>query len=53
VKNRKREICTSGSVRGRDGNVPTYSAGRPDIRKDASGGDDLGGSKLGGLKIIE
>ena len=27
--------------------------GRPDIRKDASGGNDLGGSKLGGLKIIE
>jgi hypothetical protein len=27
--------------------------GRPDIRKDGSGGNDLGGSKLGGLKIIE
>jgi len=27
--------------------------GRPDIRKDASGGNDLGDSKLGGLKIIE
>ena len=27
--------------------------GRPDIRKDISGGNDLGGSKLGGLKIIE
>src|SRR5262252_5920616 len=27
--------------------------GRPDIRKDVSGGNDLGGSKLGGLKINE
>ena len=27
--------------------------GRPEIRKDASGGNDLGGSKLGGLKINE
>src|SRR5215468_3643261 len=30
---RKREICTSGSARGRDGNIPTYSAvdvGLPD-----------------------
>src|SRR5580704_6939358 len=27
VKNRMRESCTSGSVRGGDGNVPTYSAG--------------------------
>src|SRR3954465_8715926 len=26
VKNRMREIRTSGSVRGGDGNVPTYSA---------------------------
>src|SRR5450631_671665 len=26
VKNRTRESCTSGSVRGGDGNVPTYSA---------------------------
>jgi hypothetical protein len=26
VKNRMREICTSGSVRGGGGNVPTYSA---------------------------
>jgi len=26
VKNRMREICTSGSVRGGDGNIPTYSA---------------------------
>src|SRR5450631_2264877 len=28
VKNRTRESCTSGSVRGGDGNVPTYSAER-------------------------
>ena len=27
MKNRKREICTSGSVRGEDGNILTYSAG--------------------------
>ena len=27
--------------------------GRPDFRKEVSGGNDLGGSKLGGLKIIE
>jgi len=26
VKNRMREICTSGSVRGEDGNILTYSA---------------------------
>jgi len=26
VKNRMREFCTSGSVRGGDGNVPAYSA---------------------------
>jgi hypothetical protein len=26
VRNRMREICTSGTVRGGDGNVPTYSA---------------------------
>jgi hypothetical protein len=26
VKNRMQEICTSGSVRDRDGNVPIYSA---------------------------
>jgi hypothetical protein len=26
VKNRKREICTSGTVRGEDGNILTYSA---------------------------
>jgi len=28
VKNRKREIRTSGSVRGEDGNILTYSARR-------------------------
>src|SRR5262245_5955664 len=27
MKNRMREFCTSGSVRGGDGNIPTYSAG--------------------------
>jgi hypothetical protein len=27
MKNRKREICTSGSVRGEGGNILTYSAG--------------------------
>src|SRR3954464_1559596 len=27
LKNRMREICTSGSVRGGDGNIPAYSAG--------------------------
>ena len=26
MKNRKREICTSGTVRGEDGNILTYSA---------------------------
>src|SRR5271157_896387 len=26
VKNRMRETCTSGSVRGGDGDIPTYSA---------------------------
>jgi hypothetical protein len=26
VKNRMREICTSGSVRGGGGDIPTYSA---------------------------
>ena len=26
MKNRTREICTSGSVRGEDGNILTYSA---------------------------
>ena len=26
MKNRMREICTSGSVRGGDGDIPTYSA---------------------------
>src|ERR1700730_17070044 len=29
VKNRKREICTSGTVRGGDGNILTYSAVGP------------------------
>ena len=29
VKNRMREICTSGSVRGGDGDIPTYSAAGP------------------------
>jgi hypothetical protein len=28
VKNRKREICSSGSVRGEGGNILTYSASR-------------------------
>jgi methionine sulfoxide reductase heme-binding subunit len=28
MKNRKREFCTSGSVRGEGGNIPTYSAAR-------------------------
>ena len=28
MKNRKREICTSGSVRGEGGNLLTYSAAR-------------------------
>src|SRR4051812_48184881 len=28
LKNRMREICTSGSVRGGDGNIPAYSAQR-------------------------
>src|SRR5690606_11912424 len=28
MRNRMREICSSGSVRGGDGNVPTYSAKR-------------------------
>jgi hypothetical protein len=36
VKNRMRETCTSGSVRGGDGNIPTYSAiGRPLQRREA------------------
>ena len=26
MKNRMRETCTSGSVRGGDGDIPTYSA---------------------------
>jgi hypothetical protein len=30
VKNRMREICTSGSVRGEDGNILTYSALEPE-----------------------
>jgi len=34
VKNRMREICTSGSVRDGDGNVPIYSAlGVPNRRQ--------------------
>src|SRR5208283_4761671 len=34
VKNRMREICTSGSVRGGGGDVPTYSAlGAPNWRQ--------------------
>jgi hypothetical protein len=34
VKNRMREICTSGSVRGGAGDIPTYSAlGAPQRRK--------------------
>jgi hypothetical protein len=28
MKNRKRETCTSGSVRGEGGNILTYSAAR-------------------------
>jgi hypothetical protein len=28
MKNRKREYCTSGSVRGEGGNILTYSAAR-------------------------
>jgi hypothetical protein len=34
VKTRMRETCTSGSVRGGDGNIPTYSAlGAPQRRE--------------------
>ena len=32
VKNRKREICTSGSARGEGGNILTYSASRSSTR---------------------
>src|SRR4051794_24233400 len=32
LKNRMREICTSGSVRGGDGNIPAYSANYPKPR---------------------
>src|SRR5262249_48411483 len=42
VKNRMLEIGTSGSVRGRGGNIPTYSArGKPALRHDR--GDDGNG----------
>jgi len=37
VKNRKREICTSGSERGRGGNIPTYSAQDPQVTSTIKG----------------
>ena len=40
MRNRMREICTSGSVRGGGGNVPTYSA-ICERRSGSRGGDAL------------
>jgi len=37
VKNRMREICTSGSVRGEGGNILTYSAALPHKRCEVGG----------------
>src|SRR5438034_4827064 len=37
VKNRMREICTSGSVRGEGGNILTYSAARLPTRGEERG----------------
>ena len=34
MKNRMRETCTSGSVRGGDGDIPTYSAFRAPQRRE-------------------
>jgi hypothetical protein len=43
VRNRKREICTSGSARGEDGNILTYSAlGVPDRAEEALEGALVG-----------
>src|SRR6478609_3147172 len=43
VKNRMREICTSGSVRDGDGNAPIYSAlGLAQRRKESSEGSRVG-----------
>src|SRR3954447_19049027 len=39
VKNRMREICTSGSVRDGDGNAPIYSATNGAQRPQAGGED--------------
>src|SRR4051794_11585717 len=39
VKNRMREICTSGSVRGEGGNILTYSALRAPQFAEAAGED--------------
>ena len=43
MKNRMREICTSGSARDGDGNVPIYSAlGLAQRREEGSEGSRLG-----------
>ena len=60
MKNRMREICTSGSVRGGGGNVPTYSAlGLAQRREEGGEGSCLGecgvvaeeGEPAGGMKF--
>jgi len=48
VKNRMREICTSGSVRDGDGNGPIYSALRLAQRRQ-EGGE---GSRLGERGVV-
>src|SRR5580704_4505583 len=46
VKNRMREICTSGSVRDGDGNAPIYSAANGAHRPQA-GSEDFGRRQAG------
>src|SRR5208283_2422906 len=51
VKNRMREICTSGSVRGGGGDVPTYSA--VDLSQRVDVGGEAGGSGQRGERAGE
>jgi hypothetical protein len=51
MRNRMRETCTSGSVRGGDGNVPTYSAGNFEQRRLAAGGGRLEQPREAGIAV--
>jgi hypothetical protein len=51
MKNRKREICTSGSVRDEDGNILIYSASRPPPPATESGAVTVRAERSGAARL--